>query len=53
MLTTPLIHPHLLYYLATAGHGSKVLMTDGNYPVCHKSEKSTPVVYLNLAPDTS
>lgn len=33
MLYTPLTHPTILKVLAMAGHGSKVLIADGNYPL--------------------
>jgi len=32
MLTTPITHPELLAALARCGHGSKILLADGNYP---------------------
>jgi L-fucose mutarotase len=32
MLKTTLLHPEILYALGAAGHGSKVLISDGNYP---------------------
>ncbi|MCC8246993.1 RbsD/FucU family protein [Saccharothrix luteola] len=50
MLRFPLIHPPLLHALATAGHGSKVLLADANYAhrtnVHHRAE----VIHLNLRP---
>lgn len=51
MLTTTLVHPEILYHLAQAGHGAKLLLADGNYPVTTKVRSSVPVVYLNLGPD--
>ena len=39
MLRTDLIHPPLLEALARCGHGSKVLIADGNYPLAEKSGK--------------
>lgn len=51
MLTTKLTHPEILYHLARAGHGAKILITDGNYPASTKIKESVPVVYLNLGPD--
>lgn len=50
MLTTRVVHPDILYHLAKAGHGAKVLITDGNYPVTTRVKSSVPVVFLNLAP---
>ena len=32
MLNYTLVHPPLLRALAAAGHGSQVLLADGNYP---------------------
>ena len=32
MLDLPLIHPDILRVLGRAGHGSQVLIADGNYP---------------------
>ena len=32
MLNTQLIHPQILRALAEAGHGSQVLISDGNFP---------------------
>ncbi len=50
MLKSQLIHPQILEALARAGHGSKVLIADGNYPAstslgCHATHVS-----LNLSP---
>lgn len=50
MLKTRLIHPHILEALAAAGHGSKVLITDGNYPASTQLGENAELVYLNLAP---
>lgn len=50
MLTYPLLHPEILYALGTAGHGAKVLIADGNYPVVTRSNPRGTRVYLNLAP---
>lgn len=50
MLTQRLIHPEILDALAAAGHGSKVLITDGNYPASTKQGDNATCVYLNLAP---
>lgn len=32
MLKTELLHPEVLEALGTSGHGSRVLIADGNYP---------------------
>ena len=50
MLKTRLLHPHLLAALAHAGHGSKVLIADGNYPFGTGGNPAAERVYLNLAP---
>lgn len=50
MLKTNLLHPDILRGLASAGHGSKVLLADGNYPFTTGSNPSANIVFLNLAP---
>jgi L-fucose mutarotase len=50
MLKTELIHPEILSALGSAGHGSKVLIADGNYPFGTGANPSAKRVYLNLAP---
>lgn len=50
MLKQRLIHPDILEALAAAGHGSKVLITDGNFPAATKLGENTVPVYLNLEP---
>jgi L-fucose mutarotase len=50
MLKTRLIHPELLSALGCAGHGSKVLVADGNYPFSSGGNPAAQRVYLNLAP---
>lgn len=50
MLKTQLLHPQILAALARAGHGSKVLISDGNYPHWTTRGPNAEVVYLNLAP---
>ena len=50
MLKLPLLQPDILRALAGAGHGSKVLVADGNYPVSTASPESAARVYLNLCP---
>jgi len=47
MLTIKLIHPQIMAALAKCGHGSKILIADGNYPLNEKSG-STEKVYLGL-----
>ena len=50
MLKTRLLHPGILATLATAGHGSKVLIADSNYPFATTAGPSANVAYLNFAP---
>jgi len=50
LLKGKLIHPEILAALGSAGHGSKVLIADGNYPFSTRSPKSAKIVYLNLMP---
>ena len=50
MIKAQLIHPQITAALARAGHGSRVLLSDGNYPHSTARGPNTEVVYLNLAP---
>jgi len=50
MLKGQLLHPQILHALARAGHGAKVLISDGNYPHWPKHGPNAEVVFLNLAP---
>src|SRR5581483_9911954 len=50
MLKYQLLHPEILHALGTAGHGAKVLIADGNYPLVTRSNPASQRVYLNLAP---
>lgn len=50
MLTTSLIHPDILSALGRAGHGSQVLIADGNYPFCTTLGPNAKLVSLNLSP---
>ncbi|MBE2183543.1 MAG: RbsD or FucU transport [Anaerolineae bacterium] len=50
MLYGTLLHPEILSVLASAGHGSRVLIADGNYPFVTGSLPKVKIVYLNLAP---
>ena len=50
MLRYRLLHPEILAGLARAGHGSKVLIADGNYPFATGSHPAAPRVFLNLSP---
>lgn len=50
MLKTTLLHPEILSALGSAGHGSKILIADGNYPFATRAHPNARRVYLNLAP---
>lgn len=50
MLKTPLIHPQILGTLGQAGHGSKVLISDGNFPHATARGPNAEIVFLNLRP---
>jgi L-fucose mutarotase len=50
MLQGALLHPELLSSLAKAGHGSRVLIADGNYPFSTGANPAADRVYLNLTP---
>jgi L-fucose mutarotase len=48
MLKSKLTHPQILAALGCAGHGSQVLIADGNYPFATGARPDAPHVYLNL-----
>ncbi len=50
MLRGTLIHPQILEALGTAGHGSQVLIADGNYPFGTGANRHARRVFLNLSP---
>jgi len=50
MLKGQLIHPGILNALAKSGHGSKVLISDGNYPHWTKRGPRAEVVYVGVSP---
>lgn len=49
MLTGQCIHPELMRLLSLCGHGDKILIADGNYPLASKTG-SAEKVYLGLTP---
>ena len=49
MLKGKLIHPDIMAALALCGHGDKVLIADGNYPLASRSGGAEKV-YLGLTP---
>ncbi|MFT8593168.1 MAG: RbsD/FucU family protein [Bifidobacterium sp.] len=51
MLKTELLHPAIFRAIANCGHGDKILIVDGNYPVDSDTNPNTEKVYLALRPD--
>jgi len=50
MLKTNLLHPEILNVLGSNGHGSRLLIADGNYPFSTGSNERAKKVFLNLSP---
>jgi L-fucose mutarotase len=50
MLKTTLLHPDILRLCARAGHHSKILIADGNYPAATKRGPTSELVCLQLVP---
>ena len=50
MINAKLIHPQILSALGSAGHGSTILIPDGNYPFETGANPLAERVFLNLAP---
>ncbi|MEX0774262.1 MAG: RbsD/FucU family protein [Phycisphaeraceae bacterium] len=50
MLKGQLIHPQILEALGRAGHSSRILIADGNYPFATKLGPKATLVSLNLSP---
>lgn len=50
MLTSDLIHPPLIGALAAAGHGTRILIADGNFPYSSHSNTAAETIYLNIRP---
>ena len=51
MTFTDCIHPELLKALAQAGHGSNILIADGNFPADIGVPERAAKVFLNYAPN--
>lgn len=49
MLRGRLIHPQILEALGRAGHSSKILIADGNYPAPTKRPRGAVLVSVNLS----
>ena len=50
MLKSELIHPEISGIIAKAGHSSKILIADGNYPASSAIGPGAELVSLNLTP---
>jgi L-fucose mutarotase len=50
MLKASLLHPDILAGLSRSGHGSRILISDANYPVATKVPPRAQIVFLNLSP---
>lgn len=50
MLYGPMTHPQFLRALAAAGHGSKILLADANYPHTTGVNERCELISLNFAP---
>ena len=50
MLKTKLLHPEISAVLGSNGHGSRVLIADGNYPFTTGVPEHARKVFLNLSP---
>jgi len=50
MLKHQLTHPRINEIIGRAGHHSKILIADGNYPASTKKGPNAEVVCLNLSP---
>jgi L-fucose mutarotase len=50
MLKHQLIHPGINAVLGQAGHHSRILIADGNYPASTKKGPNAQVISLNLSP---
>jgi L-fucose mutarotase len=50
MLKTKLLHPEILMELGRNGHGAKILISDGNFPVTTCTPPTAKKVFLNFTP---
>ena len=50
MLKYNLLHPEILSALGSNGHGSRLLIADGNYPFTTGVPEKARKVFLNLSP---
>lgn len=49
MLKTACINPEIISTLACCGHGDKILIADGNYPIESNTNSNTKKAYINLS----
>ena len=50
MLKGKLLHPDILQVLGRAGHGSQILISDGNFPSLSALAPGAQLISLNLSP---
>lgn len=50
MLKGKCIHPDIMAALALCGHGDKIMIADGNYPLAAKTGEDAELVYLGVRP---
>jgi L-fucose mutarotase len=50
MLKTSVLHPEILSTLGSAGHLSKILISDGNYPHSTRTNPRAKIVWANFVP---
>mgnify|MGYP000173631526 CR=1 FL=1 len=48
MLKTKCLNPMLINALAKCGHGDRILIADGNYPLDSQANEGAERIYLNL-----
>ncbi|MEB8085679.1 RbsD/FucU family protein [Staphylococcus pseudoxylosus] len=51
MIKGQCIHQRILKALAKSGHGNKILIADGNYPIMTNANESSEKIYLGFAPN--
>ena len=48
MMKNGCIHPAIMQAISLCGHGDKILIADGNYPIASKTGATSQKVYLGL-----
>lgn len=51
MIKGKCIHEQILRVLAKSGHGNRILIADGNYPIMTNANEKAEKIYLGFAPD--